>query len=105
MVRFPILISILSPVKVTVTLEVTVTLFSNFSQMCIFKRIFMFQAITEDAVEARVPEQDCPCEHQRGQRKQVTHHIKRHCNSLVVDEVIGPRADSWSRQISKHTQV
>src|SRR6266540_852120 len=80
-------------------------LLSNPTQMCILKRVFVFQPVTKNAVEAGVTEQDCPCEHQPGDGKQVAQNIKRNRNSLVVDQVIGPCADAGVCQIAKHTQV
>lgn len=65
----------------------------------------MFQAITENTVQAGVSEQDRPREHQGRQRQEVTDHIKDHSNSLVVDQVIGPGADPGIRQITKHAEV
>src|SRR5215210_7794114 len=81
------------------------TLFSNPTQVCILECIGVLQAVAEDAVEAGVAEQERPCEHQPGSGKQETQTINRHRESLVVDQVIGPRADLWIRQIAEHAQV
>jgi hypothetical protein len=52
-----------------ISLSPQTNLSPNPTQMRILKRIFVFQAVAEDAVEAGVSEQDRPCEHQPGDGK------------------------------------
>ena len=78
---------------------------TNPTQMCILKRIGVFQSIAKDAVEAGVAEQERACKHQPGGRKQVAQNIKRHRKPFVVDQVISPGAEAGICQISDHAQV
>ena len=73
--------------------------------MRILERVGIFQPIAEDSVEAGVSEQDCPGEYQPRDGDEESQHIKHHRKPLVMNEVIGPRANPWVRQIAKYAQV
>src|SRR5215208_5686923 len=78
---------------------------SDPTQMCTLERVFVFQTVTQHTVKTGVAEQDRPCEHQPGNGEQVAQHINSHRNSLMVDQVIGPRAYAGIPQVTKHAQV
>ena len=73
--------------------------------MRILKRVFVFQAVAKDAVEAGVSEQERASEHQPGDRKHVAQNIKHNCKPFVVDQVIRPGAEAGICQIAHHAQV
>lgn len=73
--------------------------------MRILECVGVFQAVAEDAVKAGVAEQESPCKHQPGDRKQVAQNIERNRKPFVMDQVIGPGAEAGICQIAHHAQI
>lgn len=73
--------------------------------MRILKRVFVFQAVAEDAIKAGVSEEDCPCEHQPGDGERRAKGIKGECKPTMVDQVIRPGTEAGIRQIADHAEI